>query len=176
MASNPEQLSLDKGQKPGDILLFLHPKGTSLLISWLTKSPYYHVAICDDIYHVIEARPRGVVRRDLRTKEGGHSFVVIPTGTTSGPDALHWAEGKIGGKYDSWDLVVILFDRIFTHLHINYKPTNNEFTCGSFVAKAFEEVGAPLLPGIKTNDVIPADFARFVPKTELDHPKIAQNK
>ncbi|MEP6756642.1 MAG: hypothetical protein ABJA67_14145 [Chthonomonadales bacterium] len=166
MSNSKDEKTLDRGQKPGDILLFLHPEGTSLVISWLTRSKYYHVAICQDTLHVVESRPRGVVCRDLRTKEGGHTFVVIPQSNGSGKKALDWAESKIGDKYDSMDLVVILFDRIFTHLHINYKPPKNEFSCGEFVATAFEETGSKLFADIKSTDVVPGDFERLIPSAK----------
>src|SRR2546421_62474 len=157
---------LDKGQRPGDILLFYHPEGTSRLIAWLTRSPYYHVAVCSDTYHVIESRPRGVMRRDLRTREGGHVFRVIPAPRDSGPDVHEWASGEIGAKYDPWDVPVIILDRIFLHLHLNYKAPSNRFTCGEFVARAFQQAGICLFPELKLEDVIPADFARLLPPTE----------
>ena len=36
------------------------------LITWFTGSPFYHVALYAGDQHVVEARPQGVVRRDLK--------------------------------------------------------------------------------------------------------------
>ena len=52
---------IDKGQMPGDILLFNRPQGiTPRIISWFSRSPFYHVAIADEDLHTVEARPKGV--------------------------------------------------------------------------------------------------------------------
>jgi len=48
-----------------------------LIITLVTRSPYYHVAIFDQDTFSIEARQRGVVRRDLRSTEGGHTWTCL---------------------------------------------------------------------------------------------------
>src|SRR5579862_1775917 len=94
---DPRVSELQKGQRPGDILLFHRPRGiTPRLISLFTRSPYYHVAIAADDLHTIEARPKGIVRRDLREPEGGHCFEVIRMPHGVGGQALEWAETQIG--------------------------------------------------------------------------------
>ncbi len=147
--------------KPGDILLFHRATGLNRVITWFTRSPYYHVAIYAGDSHVVEARPRGVIRRDLRSPEGGHHYVVVPTPHPEAEHALHWAETQIGDKYDRLDVVVIVLERLFRHLHINYTP-RNRFSCGEFVAMAFVEAGAPLLPNCPPADTVPGDFARLL--------------
>lgn len=159
---------LDRGQRPGDILLFCRPTGFSRIISWLTRSPYYHVAICEDIWHVIEARPRGVVRRDLRTREGGCFFKVIPAPHDVGYRALEWARLEIGASYDKLGVLALILDRVFALYHINSKPRKNRFSCAEFVAQAFSHSGARLFPDIADEDVIPADFARLLPQADTD--------
>src|SRR5207302_10856645 len=92
--------NLDRGQHPGDILLFYHPKGLSKLIAWITMSKFYHVAIYAGDYAVVEARPPGVRKRDLRGPEGGHDFEVIPAPQGAGGAALKWALEQVGKRYD----------------------------------------------------------------------------
>ena len=164
-------VALDNGQAPGDILLFSRPEGSSKLISWLTRSPYYHVAICEDVWHVIEARPRGIVRRDMRTGEGGYVFEVIPMRDGSGVRALDWARLQVGGKYDGVGLIELILDRLFARFHLNVKPRKNRFTCAEFVAEAFEQAGVRLFPDVATPDVIPGDFSRLLKSQSVDGPR-----
>lgn len=147
--------------RPGDIFLFHRAQGLNRVITWFTRSRYYHVAIFAGGYEVIEARPRGVVRRDLRGKEGAHHYIVLPQSESAGMNALAWAESKIGDRYDHLDIFVIVAERVFRHLRINY-TARNKFTCGKFIACAFSETGADLFPGRNTAGIVPANFAHFV--------------
>jgi hypothetical protein len=106
-----------------------------------------------------------VVRRDLRSKEGGHSWTVIPAPQGHGAAALEWARTQIGDKFDRFDFLVILFDRIIAGLMIHYEPFG-KYSCGEFVARAYREAGVVLFPDLQDADVEPADFARFVPLKE----------
>ena len=134
-----------------------------MIISWVTRSPYYHVAIYEQETFTIEARQRGVVRRDLRTKEGGHSWTVIPAPEGRGEPALAWARSQIGDTFDRFDFLVILIDRVVGLLKIHYEPFG-KYSCGDFVARAFREAGVVLFPEMQDADVEPADFARFLPR------------
>jgi uncharacterized protein YycO len=148
----------------GDILLFDRPSGgLGAIISLVTRSPYYHVAIFDQDTYTIEARQRGVVRRDLRSKEGGHSWAVIPAPHGYRRAALEWARSQIGDHFDRFDFLVILFDRIFGSPQIHYEPFG-KYSCGEFVARAFREAGVVLFPDLQDADVEPADFARLLPR------------
>jgi hypothetical protein len=150
--------------KPGDILLFFRPQGgLGAIISLVTRSPYYHVAVFERDNFTIEARQRGVVRRDLRSKEGGHTWTVIPAPVGRGPKALDWARSQIGDQFDRFDFLVILLDRIVGRMRIHYEPFG-KYSCGEFVARAFREAGCVLFPDLQDADVEPADFARFLPK------------
>ena len=129
----------------------------------MTRSPYYHAALFDRDTFTIEARQRGVVRRDLRSKEGGHTWTVIPAPPGYGPAALEWARSQIGDKFDRLDLLVILIDRVFRPLQIHYEPFG-KYSCGEFVARAYREAGVVLFPELQDADVEPADFARSLLK------------
>ena len=153
---------------PGDVLLFAHATGWNRLITFLTRSQFYHVAIYAGEYQVIEARPQGVVARDLRGPEGTHYCAILPNPEGKGEAALAWAKTQIGGKYDRWDVLVIVLEHIFIHLHLNYAPPGR-FSCGEFVARAFAEAGIRLFPSQENADVIPGDFARFLPPGTEPH-------
>lgn len=153
---------------PGDIVLFAHATGLNKIITFLTRSRYYHVAIYAGDHHVVEARPQGVVSRDLRGPEGTHYCAVIPNPGGVGLEALTWAKTQIGAGYDVGDALVIGLERIFTHLHINYAPPG-KFSCGEFVARAFQEAGVRLIPNRDINAVVPADFAPLLPPDAEPH-------
>ena len=134
-----------------------------LIITLVTRSPYYHVAIFERDTFSVEARQRGVVRRDLRSTEGGHTWTVIPAPHAAGRPALDWARSQIGDKFDRLDFLVILLDRVVARLKIHYEPFG-KYSCAQFVARAFREAGVVLFPELQDADVEPADFARFVPR------------
>jgi hypothetical protein len=103
------------------------------------------------------------VRRDLRTKEGGHSWTIIPAPKGHGGPALEWARSQIGDRFDRFDFLVIVFDRILGSPQIHYEPFG-KYSCGEFVARAFREAGVVLFPDLQDADVEPADFARLLPR------------
>lgn len=76
---------------------------------------------------------------------------------------MAWALAQVGDGYDSADLAVIILHRIFKMFKINH-TVGDRFTCGEFVASAYEHAGRRLFPDIDTEDVVPADFARFLPE------------
>jgi hypothetical protein len=121
------------------------------------------VALFEQESFTIEARQRGVVRRDLRAKEGGHTWTVIPAPQGHGADALGWAVSQIGDRFDRVDFLVILLDRIVRVLRIHYEPFG-KYSCGEFVVRAFREAGVVLFPDLQDADVEPADFVRFIAK------------
>ena len=76
--------------QPGDICLFYNARGLARLITWFTRSRFYHVALYTGDDCVIEARPRGVVQRDLRSV-GEHDYIIIPAPQNKGAQAIKWA-------------------------------------------------------------------------------------
>lgn len=146
--------------RPGDILLFYNAIGLSRLITWLTKSPFYHAAIYEGNGFVVEARLRGVVRVHL--KEIGEDFVVIPAPQNKGEEALAWASQQIGDDYAVWGAAAIAIDRLFLNLHFNRTTNHNRFTCGGLIASAFLQVGVDLFPQCSPDEIVPGDFARLI--------------
>lgn len=151
--------------QPGDILLFYNARGLARLITWFTRSPFYHVGICDGDGCVVEARPRGVVRRDLNAV-GEHDYLVIEAPRDAAPRALEWAREQLGDGYDVPGVLVLILERLFVNLHLNIKPTHDRFSCGEFVTCAFEAAEVQLLPDKKPNLVVPADFAKLLKRED----------
>jgi uncharacterized protein YycO len=148
--------------EPGSIALFYSPRGKDWFISFFTKSPYYHAAIMLDKDELVEAIPSGVVRTPLAKKRNKHFRVIAPPSKEIGLAVVRWAKSKIGDGYDPADLLAIALDRVFAHLHI-YVAAKDRFTCGEFVAQAYKEVGVVLIPDVKVEEIVPADFARLLP-------------
>ena len=152
---------------PGDILLFNHAKGLNKLITGFTRSPFYHAGLYAGEGNTVEARTCGVVRENLRGRET--DFVVAPAPEGKGVAALAWAETQIGDAYDHLDIAVIILDRLCRFIHFEYTP-RNKYTCGEFVATAFDKAGIRLIPERDLGDVVPGDFARFVPSQITPRP------
>jgi uncharacterized protein YycO len=150
--------------KPGDLLLFFDARGTNRLITFVTKSPIYHVAISLGGEHIVEARPKGVERNALSTRAGGEVFTLAPAPGTSdeAERATKWALSQVGAAYDAPGAVAMLLDRAFIHLHLN-RVIGDRYTCGEFVALAYRHAGRNLFPAIEPEDVEPADFVAFLP-------------
>lgn len=146
--------------QPGDILLFHKARGVNKIITGFTGSPFYHSALYVSENKAIEARMAGVLYRDMHGEET--KYVVIPAPEGKGAAALEWALSQLGDAYDKMDLVVIVLDRLFKFIHFNYTP-DNKFSCGEFVAAAYDKAGVRLVPDKDMNDVVPGDFAALLP-------------
>ena len=149
---------------PGDILLFHNARGANNLIGWLTGSPFYHVGLYAGDEMVVESRTQGVVHDTLRDRQ--KDYVALPAPGGSGQKALAWAKTQIGDSYDDFDLGVIALERVFKTLRLNYTRPGR-YTCGEFVAMAFEEAGQRLFPDRDTAAVVPGDFGRLLPTDAL---------
>jgi hypothetical protein len=150
--------------RPGDLFLFTRARKLNLLITAYSRTPYYHVAFYAGGPFVVEARPRGVVRRDLRGPDGDKDFVVIPApcDRETAVRALRWAEDRIGLGYDPLNTMAMVIDRSIPFVNIPPLP-NHRFSCGELVTKALREAGFDPLPGMEAEDVLPSDYMRFLP-------------
>jgi uncharacterized protein YycO len=114
---------------------------------------------------IVEARPRGVVRRNLNGPDGDRHFVAIPYEKVATKEqseaAILWARQQIGDGYDPFDAAAIILERIFRSLKINY-TSHNRFTCGEFVTQAWRESGVDLFPMRDADRIVPSDFERFL--------------
>jgi len=150
--------------RPGDVLLFNRAKGLNRIITWFTKSPFYHVGISLGDNHVVEARPRGVVIRDLTGPDGDKRFEIIPR-ETFGEEislrALEWAKSQLGDGYDPFNVLSIVLDRTFACCAVNASLPDH-WACGEFVVTAFEKADKKLFDK-PAAAIVPADFARFLP-------------
>ena len=149
------------GPLPGDILLFTHATGFSKLIPWFTGSRYYHCGLYEGNNHVLEARPQGVVRRNL--KRGTlYPFRVVPMPREGATRALDFIRKRLGATYDPLDIAFIVMRHLFPLLPLYY-TNHSSFTCGELVTRAWRAGRCDLLPDTNPAEVIPADFARFLP-------------
>ena len=170
----PDQLQMLKQARPGDLLLFNRAKKLNRMITWFTRSNYYHVAIFKGGTSVVEARPRGVVERDLNGPDGDKSFVVIPApgGEQVGRKALEWAEQQVGDGYDPINVAAIVLDRSFSCWRFSF-GLNQRYSCGELVAEAFQKAGEDLFPDCAPESIVPSHFEKFLPlhakSPELPH-------
>lgn len=161
--------------RPGDLLLFYNAGGVTRLITWFTHSPFYHIGICAGDECVVEARPRGVVLRDLRAANE-HDYLVIPTAGNGGTHALEWARQQVGDTYDVLGIAVLILERLFNSLHLNYRPPGTRFSCCELVICAFREAGVELLPGLDPSAIAPADFAVLLPAAERANRRLRRKR
>ncbi len=154
--------------KPGDLLLFTEARGMNKLITAFSHTPFYHVAFYAGGPFVVEARPRGVVRRDLRGPDGDKVFSVVPAPCSreQAVQALRWAESKIGLSYDPLNVGVLVIDRSLPWLNLPGLPTES-YSCGELIVEALRRAGFDPLPGMQAADVLPSDFMRFLPPEAL---------
>jgi cell wall-associated NlpC family hydrolase len=154
------------GPKPGDILLFSQARGLSRLIPWFTGSRYYHCALYEGDGRVVEARPSGVVRRDLKEEED-MVFRIIPMPEEKGQAALDYGRCCLGRNYDVLDIFFIILRHYFPWLRINYS-NHDSLVCSELVVNAWRGAGLDLFPGEQSALLIPADFEPFLPPDAQD--------
>lgn len=150
----------------GDILLYTHAKGFNRLIPWFTGSRYYHVGIYEGDGFSLEARPTGVVRRDLN-KTSGEVFRAVRMPREGGESAIRFAQKRLGSTYDPLNVLFIIVRHTFPLLPLRYS-NHCSFTCGELVARAWRAGGCDLFPGKQAAEIIPADFSRFLPRDSQD--------
>ena len=148
--------------EPGDILLFQRARGLNRIITWFSRSRFYHVGLYAGETFVVEARPVGVVRRDLSLPGNDGHFRVIAAPPGKGRAALRWAEKQIGDGYAPFSVLTLVCDRLFRNWNINITQPD-QYSCGELVAESFAESGVALFPGRANEQVAPWDFARFLP-------------
>ena len=159
-------LARPNGPQPGDILLFSHAKGLNRLVNWFTGSRYYHCSIYEGEGHSIEARPEGVVRRNLM-EDPNAVFRVIPMPEKEGQQVLDYARGCLGKHYSILDVLFIIWRQFYPCFRVPY-ANENSLVCSEMVAIAWRRGGLDLFPGQDASTLIPADFERFLPPDSRD--------
>jgi hypothetical protein len=162
------------GPRPGDILLFCHARGISRIIPWFTGSRYYHCGLYDGEGHVLEARPNGVMRRDLK-RDPKMAFRVIPMPEGAGEIALNHSRGCIGCRYDVMDVFFIILRHYFPRITPPYSRCDS-LVCSELVVDAWRKAGLDLFPGQQSATVIPADFEPFLPPDAHDESFFARGQ
>lgn len=166
--SKKERLKLIRpnGPFPGDIILFAQATGYSKVIPWFTKSRYYHCALYEGNNCVLEARPSGVVRRDIK-REAGNIVRIIPMPNKSGADAVSFAEKCLGANYDPLDILFIVLRQCFPKSRFTYS-NHKRFVCSELVVLAWRSAGIDLFPDCSPDTIRPGDFAQFLPPDARD--------
>ena len=154
------------GPLPGDILLFTDAPGLTKVIPWFTNSRYYHVGVYEGGPFSLEARVNGVIRRDIE-RDKQLVFRVVPMPREGAHDALGFIRRNLGANYDLVDVAAIIINHSLPKLRINYSNPGS-FTCGELVAEAWKAAGVDLFPDMKSELVVPGDFARFLPVDARD--------
>ncbi len=152
--------------QPGDILLFTHARGLNRLIPWFTGSRYFHCGVYEGDGRVLEARPSGVVRRDLK-EQGEQVFRAVPMPREGADKAVHFVQSRLGSTYDPLDVAFIILRHLFPLWPIAYS-NHCSFTCGELVARAWRAGDCDLFPDRQASEVIPSDFSRFLPRDSQD--------
>ncbi len=158
------------GAKKGDILLFYRARGINRIITMFSRSRYYHVGIYAGEHFVVESRPTGVQKRDLRNPGSGQWFRVIPMPSEQGEPALDWASAQIGDGYAVLSVFALIFDRLSRRFEINLRQ-RDKFSCGELVVKAFAHAGVSLFPEREAEVVAPWDFVSLLPRKYQDKPR-----
>jgi uncharacterized protein YycO len=154
--------------QPGDLLLFYGGRQLGWWIERVTRSPFYHVALYDADGYVVDAVPRGVVRRPLADGTTGTRFVVARVPGGRGEAALAWAKAQIGRPFDAPGMLVVLASLALPHCPIRYHPTRR-FTCSHLVVAAFRAAGIDLAPGRNPALVTPDHFALLASPETISH-------
>lgn len=165
-AVRPTQAERPDGPLPGDILLFTHATGFSRLIPWFTGSRYYHCGLYEGNNCVLEARPAGVVRRNLKCATP-YPFRIVPMPREEAYRALDFIGTRLGATYDPLDVAFIIMRHLFPLLPLHYS-NHRSFTCGELVVRAWRAGHCDLFPDRKAAEIIPADFSRFLPPDARD--------
>jgi cell wall-associated NlpC family hydrolase len=160
--------------RPGDLLLFYGGHRLGWWIECATRSPFYHVALYDDAGYVVDAAPRGVVRRRVDDGTTGTRYIVAPAPEGRGEAALAWTKEQIGRPFDALGMLVVL-----GHLALGRTPLpithfvgtrpRRRFTCSHLVAQAFRQAGVELAPGREPAMVAPGDFACLAAAEDVAH-------
>lgn len=159
-------LARPDGPRRGDILLFCQARGLSKLVPLFTKSRYYHCALYEGGGRVLEARPNGVMRRDI-SRDPNMVFRVIPMPDGQGEPALSWARGQLGCRYDMIDVFFIVLRLYFPRFHVPY-TRRNTFFCSEIPIMGWRNAGLDLFPQRRAQEIIPGDFEGFLPPDARD--------
>lgn len=119
----------------------------SLLVAWVTRSPWSHVAIAFEDGATFESRAlRGVYRSSLdahvRHLRWTYRWEVanMPGGAVDVAAARAWCESQVGQAYDWLALVNFLLPWFARRLDVR-----SHWFCSEFAAQAAQQAGAPLL-------------------------------
>ena len=115
---------------------------------------------------MLEARPSGVVRRNLKAGTLW-PFRIVPMPREGAQRALDFIGKRLGATYDPLDVAFIMVRHLFPLLKFHYS-NHLSFTCGELVTRAWRAGHCDLFPGVNAAEIVPCDFARFLPPDARD--------
>jgi len=145
--------------QPYDILLY---KGNSILakaISYITKSPYYHVSLAlEEDFHLAEALPDGIDITHLHDLPSGYDIYRYKDELTQEQkDKIHeFIYLKIATPYGYEEIFACLLHK---ELGLNIPVADGKLICSQFAYLAYLYAGINLLPVLKENIITPADLS-----------------
>ncbi len=188
---------LKRTLRPGDVLLVEGQQRFSMAIKYLTQSNWSHAALYIGNNELIEADLKeGVIRIPVDTYKGYHTRICRPINLE--PDDLNkiieFLISQQGLSYDIINIINLL--KYLFPLHPFKKLVGSPFIslgsddptqviCSSIIAQAFQDIGYPIFPVVKTvegqvkyakrhvSSYVPSDFDRSpyfsVIKPTLEH-------
>ena len=74
---------------------------------------------------------------------------------------------QVGETYDAIGAIVCALEYKFSWLNLNYRSPGTRYSCAELVATAFDKAGKILIPDHRHDELVPADFARLLPKSDI---------
>jgi uncharacterized protein YycO len=126
----------------GDVLFCSHPSFTDSVIRWRTLSKFSHVAVCVSPTEVIDALPKGGVKRRPIQQHLEYNWVLcrphVPLNDIQQRDLVGWLDSKVGLGYDFWGILGFGWNAS------TEMPTR--YFCSEIVFRAFESIGVLIVP------------------------------
>lgn len=144
----------------GDIVFFKHSTPISKFISYVTKSPYTHVAIAINSTVILEADRFIKVRIRKIEDEEIYTIKRIKGGLSpSEKYKLHnYALSYLGVEYDYLSVLGWFFRLVFNVNGNGFIDNANRVYCSELVDRLYKELGYDIAPNSDTGDVLPSQL------------------
>ncbi len=149
--------------RPGDVLLVEGRRRISFAIQKITSSPWSHVTLYVGNGQIIEAEDRGVILSPLMKYAEHNIRLCVPRNARPQDRArvVELSQASLGRSYDVTN-VRNLFLSYFAsqrqpHVYLGNLEECQEM-CSGLIARAYAEVGYPVLPRRHYTQIVPRDF------------------
>lgn len=149
--------------KKGDVLFY---KGTSLiskLITWVTKSPYTHVALVIGDGEIIESDRFIKTRRiEIDLTEPFDVYTVENLSDETREEIVKYALEFVGTKYDYWQIFRD-FIRFVFNKKVSFFEFKNKTVCSDIIDLPYYKANVPRKPIYTIGDVSPGELLDAYP-------------